>query len=415
MMAAAVLAVVVLGLWRTSSTAKRGKQHRAAATMQAATRGFLARLLFQAMHMSLALRLIQRVARGMLARRHTTRWRRYHTEYVRTIPRRAAFMIQAAARGFLARRALRRCGPHPSSSGVSATNHTAHAVADGPTMAPEEKGSSGPATPCTVKAKKTRKRGGVKTRGAQKAAASGVPTAPYNVPGIINHKVPDTPCGCGARLAMKLFPYMLPMADFPEAKCGVLREVIVARMERIGWAQPGFLNVIEAAVHAEDMVKQAHPERHPGGDATALVRFLGDYLKQVEHAEALVAARGDVYVDFARVINAYRVAREAAKAHRREEKAIERGAEHAVGLRHGLGLGWRRPHSAHRLPTAQHLSQGQRDDARPALGLRSSADRAPLLEDAAEDVTQQPNWPRTRQLAGCRRNRAPLPRTVREP
>ena len=74
-------------------------------------------------------------------------------------------------------------------------------------------------------------------------------------------------------------------------------------MERIGREQPGFLSVIEAAIHAEDLVKQAHPDRHPGGDATALIRFLGDYLKQVEGAGELVAACADVYKDFARAID----------------------------------------------------------------------------------------------------------------
>ena len=43
----------------------------------------------------------------------------------------------------------------------------------------------------------------------------------------------------GARIAMLLFPHMLPMADFPEAKCDVLRRVVVARLERIGSAHLG--------------------------------------------------------------------------------------------------------------------------------------------------------------------------------
>ena len=59
MMAAAVLAVVVLGLGRTSSTAKTEKQRRAAATMQAAARGFFARRLYCAMLMSVATQIIQ--------------------------------------------------------------------------------------------------------------------------------------------------------------------------------------------------------------------------------------------------------------------------------------------------------------------------------------------------------------------
>ena len=213
------------------------------------------------MRMSLALREIQRVARGMLARRRAAHWRRFRAEFVRTIPRRAAFTIQAAARGFLARSAMRRRDQlNPSTSGVSAT-FQASGDADGPTMAPEGKGEGGPTTPRTVKAKKSRKRGGIKTSGAKKAAAAGMPNSPYNVPGVINFMTPDTPCGCGTRIVMKLFPYMLPMADFPEAKCDVLRRVIVARIERIGWARRGFLAVILDAVHAEDVAKQAHPER----------------------------------------------------------------------------------------------------------------------------------------------------------
>ena len=129
----------------------------------------VARLLYQAMRMSLALREIQRVARGMLARRRAAHWRRFRAEFVRTIPRRAAFTIQAAARGFLARRAMRRRNQlNPSTSGVSAT-FQASGDADGPTMAPEGKGEGGPTTPRTVKAKKSRKRGGIKTSGAKKA------------------------------------------------------------------------------------------------------------------------------------------------------------------------------------------------------------------------------------------------------
>ena len=386
-----IAAVVCGGMiaWK----AKNRKQHRAAATMQAAARRFLARLLFRAMYVSLALRAIERVARGMLARRRAAHWRRFRTEFIRTIPRRAAFTIQAAARGYLARRAMRRRDQLTTSTsgvshGVSATNQTRDAAADhtfdGPTMAPEEKGSNGPTTPCTVKAKKSRKRGGVRTSGAKKAAAAGMPSAPYSVPGVINFKMPDTPCGCGARLAMRLFPYMLPMADFPEAKCNVLREVVVARMDRIGWAQPGFLAVIEAAVHAEDLVKQAHPERHPGGDATALVRFLGDYLKQVEHAEALVAARADVYTDFARVIHDHRAVCEASKARRREEKIVEQGWNAQSGSDTDSDPGDEDPH---RLTDSQLINICRKGDP-TLLSLLSISDRVRaehLLEEAKTD------------------------------
>ena len=38
--------------------------------------------------------------------------------------------------------------------------------------------------------------------------------------------------------------------------------------------------------------------------STALTRFLGDYLKKLEGAATLVAARGDVFADFARAIRA---------------------------------------------------------------------------------------------------------------
>ena len=377
------IALVVIGgmcMWRST----RGKHYRAAATMQAAARGFLARLLYQAMHMSLALREIQRVARGMLARRRAAHWRRFRAEFVRTIPRRAAFTIQAAARGFLTRRAMARLSLKTSLTGVSTTNHSAHALVDGPTMAPVTKGTDGPTTPRTVKAKKARKRGGVKTSGAKKAAAAGMPNAPHAVPGVINFKMPETMCGCGARLAMRLFPYMLPMADFPEAKCNVLREVIVARMERIGWTQPGFLDAIESAIHAEDLAKQAHPERHPGGSSTALVRFLGDYLKQVEHAEALVAARGDVYVDFVRVIDAYRAAREAAMVRRREDKAIQRGWNMQSGSGTDSDSDGEDPI---RLTDSQLLNIYRKGNA-TVLGLLSVSDRVRiehLLSEAAGD------------------------------
>ena len=183
---------------------------------------------------------------------------------------------------------------------------------------------------------------------------------------------------------MRLFPYMLPMADFPEAKCNVLREVIVARMERIGWTQPGFLDAIESAIHAEDLAKQAHPERHPGGNSTALVRFLGDYLKQVEHAEALVAARGDVYVDFVRVIDAYRAAREAAMVRRREDKAIQRGWNMQSGSGTDSDSDGEDPI---RLTDSQLLNIYRKGNA-TVLGLLSVSDRVRiehLLSEAAGD------------------------------
>ena len=195
---------------------------------------------------------------------------------------------------------------------------------------------------------------------------------------------PDTPCGCGTRIVMKLFPYMLPMADFPEAKCDVLRRVIVARIERIGWARRGFLAVILDAVHAEDVAKQAHPERHPGGTPTALVRYLGDYLKQVEHAEALVAARGDVYTDFARVISDYRAVCEASKARRREEKIVEQGWNAQSGSDTDSDPGDEDPH---RLTDSQLINICRKGDP-TLLSLLSISDRVRvehLLEEAETD------------------------------
>ena len=149
-------------------------------------------------------------------------------------------------------------------------------------------------TPRTVQAGKARKRGGAKARAKKSAAAASVPQWPEALPGMINFRTPDTPCGTGARIAMLLFPYMLPMADFPEAKCDVLRRVVVARLERIGWAHSRLLLVVYSAILAESAVKRVHLERHAGGNSTSLVRYLGGYLKQVEDAGRLVVARGEL-------------------------------------------------------------------------------------------------------------------------
>ena len=173
--------------------------------------------------------------------------------------------------------------------------------------------------PRTLQARRTRKRGGAKARAKKSAAATGVPQWPEALPGMINFRTPDTPCGAGARIAMLLFPHMLPMADFPEAKCDVLRRVVVARLERIGSAHLGLLHVVYGAILAESAVKRAHPERHAGGNSTSLVRFLGDYLKQVEDAGRLVAARGEVYEDFALHVEAIL----AAAASGSEEESVE--------------------------------------------------------------------------------------------
>ena len=54
---------------------------------------------------------------------------------------------------------------------------------------------------------------------------------------------------------------------------------------------------------AEDARKRVHPERHPGGHTTGLVRFLGHYLKQMDLAGELVEADTEIYKDFACVID----------------------------------------------------------------------------------------------------------------
>ena len=94
-------------------------------------------------------------------------------------------------------------------------------------------------TPRTTRARKTRTRGGAKARAKKSAAAAGVPQWPEAMPGILNFLVPDTPCGSGAHIALLLFPHMVPMAEFPLAKCDALRRVVVGRLERIGLAHRG--------------------------------------------------------------------------------------------------------------------------------------------------------------------------------
>ena len=54
---------------------------------------------------------------------------------------------------------------------------------------------------------------------------------------------------------------------------------------------------------AEDARKRVHPERHPGGHTTGLVRFLGHYLKQMDLAGDLVAADTEIYESFACAID----------------------------------------------------------------------------------------------------------------
>ena len=75
----------------------------------------------------------------------------------------------------------------------------------------------------------------------QEAAAAGVPQWPEALPGILNFRVPDTPCGSRAHIAMLFFPHMMPMADFPLAKCDVLRRVVVGRLfwSASGWRTMG--------------------------------------------------------------------------------------------------------------------------------------------------------------------------------
>ena len=74
----------------------------------------------------------------------------------------------------------------------------------------------------------------------------------------------------------------------------------MARLIRIDASSPWILRWVLEAVRAEDAVKRAHPGRHPGGCSTALVRFLGDYLKRVESADGRLAeVRKDLYADFA--------------------------------------------------------------------------------------------------------------------
>ena len=277
--------------------------------------------------------LVQAAARGWLTRRVAlgptaelratlARWRAW-----RRIMRHAT-VIQAAARGFLARMHMSRASTLASSSGASATKlYPAAQAADRPTMAP---GDGHSAT-----SRRHRKRSGKKGAGDKQAAEGGVPQWPQALPGVINFRTPRTWCHSGDKIVIMLFPHMKPMADFSEAKCDVLRRIIVTRIERIDdatWSHarltlppclvglqgpprtphaPTLMAWILRALLAEDVARRmdarsnpaANRERYPGGHSTALVRFLGDYLKCVEDAEALVAPRDNVYKNFSRVIN----------------------------------------------------------------------------------------------------------------
>ena len=296
---AALIVVCGAAVWRV----KDRKRQRAAATMQAAARGFHARRFYCAMLMAVAVQIVQLHARGLLSRRKEERRAAYLDAWHRHIPHRAACKVQAATRGYLVRQQHR--APAPPSLGRHFTPPRSAAADSAHHGAPMDGGEKVDSTPRTAQSRKTCKRGGAKARAKKSAAAAGVPQWPEALPGILNFKVPDTPCGSGAHIAQLLFPHMVPMADFPLAKCDVLRRVVVARLERIGWAHCGLLHVVLEAVQAESAVKRAHPERHPGNSTTPLVRFLGDYLKAVEDAGRLVVARGEVYKDFARCVEAH--------------------------------------------------------------------------------------------------------------
>ena len=258
------------------------RRRTAAITIQAAARDLADRLLIGDIFcVAMAAQVLQRFARP-LARLYTDSTRTASTlsstpgSATSHHPCRAACKIQAAARGSAARRhrGAEHLLPHPRPECQLSTPPRAHAAAERLTMDPEDDGELDSA-PRTAQARRTRKRGGGAKAQAKKAAASaGLQRWPHALPGVLNFRTPATPCGSGYDIVMMLFTYMMPMADFPEAKCDVLRRVIVARLERIG-TRPGLLCVILGAIKAELSVKSAHRERHAGDNATPIVRFLG--------------------------------------------------------------------------------------------------------------------------------------------
>ena len=168
-------------------------------------------------------------------------------------------------------------------------------------------------------ARRSRRRGGAKGRRAQVQAADGLPTSwpPPALPGAISYRTPSTIGGYGSKIVMEVFGGMFPMADFSEAQCDVLRKIVVARLERIDqapWAggqcagDSRLLAHILRALLAERAAKaRLTPARwrllYPGDSNTALVRFLGAYLKAVEDAECLVLVSRSPYCNFQRAIN----------------------------------------------------------------------------------------------------------------
>jgi hypothetical protein len=246
-------------------------------------------------------------------------------------------------------------------------------------------------------------------------AADGLPTWPLALPGMVNFRTPSTFDGNGSKIVVEVFPAMSPMADFPEAKCDVLRKVIVARLERIDlapWAgdprgyargEPRLLAHVLRALLAERSAKARLTLAqwrllYPGNSTTALVRFLGAYLKAVEDAERLVLVSRSPYRNFQRAINDACAQIQAREAEADGDDAVDDSVlEALMRVRDRTGsypgeiamLSSRERARLDELETAAAASSGDESDERSG-GESSERSQLEAIGEAAEDSVVEP-------------------------
>jgi hypothetical protein len=224
---------------------------------------------------------------------------------------------------------------------------------------------------------------------------------------MVNYRTPSTIGGYGSKIVMEVFHGMLPMADFPEAKCDVLRRIVVARLERIDlapWAgsqRAGgsrlLAHVLRALLAERSAKARLTLERwrllYPGNSTTALVRFLGAYLKEVESAERLVPVPRSLYCNFQRAINGACAQIQAREAEADDDDAVDDSLlEALMRVRDQTGsypgeiamLSSRERARLDELETAAAASSGDESDER-SDGESSERSQLEAIGEAAED------------------------------
>ena len=233
---------------------------------------------------------IQAAFRGFRARRCIRfAYVRFRMQSAQVAAHAAAMFVQKRVRGLLVRRRARPTStavPQPTSAASSASTRTA-----------------------ASSAKKAAKR---KSKQAKAAAARADGLVSKTVGSLATWTTPRAPFA--ARIVSKLYQFMAPVADFCISQIDALRCAVTERLQMVeassSW--PSFATLtshptlhdivfIYNALEMEHGAAKHHPERHSGG-TTALVRFLGAYLKKVVDAGRLVVVRGSVYTAFATTI-----------------------------------------------------------------------------------------------------------------